>query len=493
MTQICVSLTEPGTDGIIDQMADLADVADLFEIRGDLVRDLDLLTILRAKTRPLLFSCRPVSEGGRWPDSDPSRRLKLLEAAKRGFDFVDVELDSAFLEVMAEKAGNGLIVSRHDLEGTPEDLDELYAKMSETGADFVKIVVTPHSIRDVGRLLEFASRAAASGGPPLIPIALGQLGILTRVVAGRFGAPFTYASAREGAEAAPGQLPAAVMADVYRARRVKRATKLYGVLGGDVGASLSPLLYNRAFEARGLDAVYVPLQAEAVEPFVEALDALGLAGFSVTNPFKTEIVSHLQEVDEPAALCGSVNTVEIHEGVLRGSTTDGVGVVSPLKKRIELKGRSVVIVGAGGAARAAALALLRKGASVTVVARDPDSAAFVAASVQCEAEDLAELGSLSWDVLINATPVGSSRSPDETPVPAGLHRSGTVVLDMVYDPPETRLLREAAEAGCTVIGGIEMLVAQAKAQFETWTGLEAPADVMEAAAREDGATVISDQ
>ena len=482
MTQICVSLTETTTAAVIDRMVDLSGVADLFEIRGDFVSDLDLLTILRARTRPLLFSYRPVSEGGCCLDADPKRRLRLLEAVKRGYDFVDVEFESALFEVMVEKAGNGLIVSRHDLEATPDDLDGLYARMSEKGADVVKIVVTPRSISDVGRLLEFSSRAASGGGPPLIAIALGPLGVVTRILAGRYGAPFTYASPAPGAEAAPGQLPAALMADLYRVRDITPATRVYGVLGADVGGSLSPLLHNRAFQARSVDAVYVPLQAEAVEPFVQSLPALGLSGFSVTSPYKTEILPHLQEVDEAAALCGSVNTVELHEGLLRGSTTDGVGVVTPLKKRLDLKGRSVAIVGAGGAARAAALALHRRGAAVTVLSRDPDKAAFVAASVGCASGDLMELASLTWDVLINATPVGSAAEPDETPVPASVLRPRTVVLDMVYDPPQTRLLREASQAGCTVIGGMEMLLAQAGPQFETWTGLEAPMAAMEAAA-----------
>src|SRR5439155_380394 len=267
------------------------------------------------------------------------------------------------------------------LKGTPEDLDGFYAAMKERGADVVKIAVTPRSIRDVGRLLDFAARAAAGSGPPLVPLALGPLGILTRIAAGRWGAPFTFASAGRGVEAAPGQIPAAEMADLYRARDINPLTKLYGVLGTDVVWSLSPVLHNRAFEARGLDAVYVPLQAESLDGFLAAMPALALSGFSVTRPFKVDIVPHLQEVEEQAA-----------------------------------------------------------------------------------------------------TPVGSVALPDQSPLPAKLHRPNTVVLDMVYEPLDTRLLRDAQQAGCTIVDGLEMLLAQAVAQFETWTGLEAPVDVMKSAA-----------
>jgi 3-dehydroquinate dehydratase/shikimate dehydrogenase len=482
MTRICVSLTEETMAGLIDRMEELSGIADLFEIRADLVLDLDLLTLMRAKTRPLLLTCLTVEEGGRWQDDDPQRRLVLLEGVKRGFDYVDVNFRSKYMDVMMEKSGRGLVVSYHDLEGTPADLDALYTQMAECGADIVKIAVNPRSVADVGRLLSFAQRMAQRGGPPLIALALGPLGVITRVAAGRYGAPFTFASAAEGAEAAPGQLPAALMADLYRVRNVTPATRVYGVLGSDVARSLSPVLHNRAFEARSLDAVYVPLQAEALQPFVQALPSFDLAGFSVTRPYKVEILDHLDAVEEASAVCGSVNTVVVKNGTLQGSTTDGAGVLIPLRKRIEVKGRSVVIVGVGGAARAAALALRRKGARVTLLGRDLDKAGNAAQAAGCAHGALKDIGTYPWDILINATPVGSAANPELTPVPARLHRPGTIAFDMVYDPLATRFLREAQAAGCTIIDGLEMLLAQAIVQFEAWTGTEAPVEAMKSAA-----------
>jgi 3-dehydroquinate dehydratase/shikimate dehydrogenase len=477
-----VSLTEETMAGLMDRMEELAPVADLFEVRADLVLDLDLLTLMRVRSKPLLLTCLPMAEGGRWQDDDPQRRLMLLEAVKRGFDYVDVNFRSKYLDVMMEKSGRGLIVSYHDLDGTPADLDGLYTQMADCGADIVKIAVNPRSVAEVGRLLAFAQRVAQRGGPPLIALAMGPMGIISRVAAGRYGAPFTFASAAEGAEAAPGQLPAALMADLYRVRDVNPATRVYGVLGSDVARSLSPVLHNRAFEARGLDAIYVPLQAEALEPFVHALPALDLAGFSVTRPYKVAMLDYLDAVEEASAVCGSVNTVMVKSGALQGSTTDGAGVLIPLRRRVEVKGRSVVIVGAGGAARAAALALRRKGARVTILGRDLDKAGDAAQAAGCAHGALKDMATYPWDILINATPVGSAANPDATPVPARLHRPGTIVFDMVYDPLATRFLREAQAAGCTIIDGLEMLLAQAIVQFETWTGLEAPVDAMRSAA-----------
>jgi 3-dehydroquinate dehydratase/shikimate dehydrogenase len=481
MTRICVVLYGATTEAILDRMAELAQ-ADLFEVRADLTADLDQLAVLRAKTKPVIFTCRGRSEGGAMDDDDPRRHDALREAVRRGFDYVDVEHSSGFHDVMVAKSGRGLIVSRHDLEGTPDDLPGLYAAMAECGADIVKLVVTPRSVADVGRLLECASAAARGGGPPLVALALGPLGVASRVLAGRSGAPFTFAAAETGAETALGQLPLASLSDLYRVRCVGPGTRVYGVLGSDVARSLSPAIHNRAFAECGIDAVYVPLAAEALPPFLRALPALGLSGFSVTRPYKVEILAHLHEVEEAAALSGSVNTVLVRDGRLQGSTTDGLGVVAPLKRRIALRGVTAVVLGGGGAARAAALALVRKRAQVTVLARDPAQSAAVGRAVGCSFGSLDDLGFQEWDVLVNATPVGSASAPDATPVPAEQLRPGRVVLDMVYDPPETRLLREAREAGCTVIDGREMLVAQAAAQFETWTGLEAPLAVMRAAA-----------
>ena len=485
MTRICVTLAESSNATLIDRMVELAPMADLFEVRGDALDDPDLLTLLRAKTRPLVFSCRLPAQGGLRALPVARRRRLLLEAVKRGYDYVDVEHDSGFTDVMIEKAGRGLIVSHHDFEGLPEDLDRLYVRMTALGADIVKLAVTPHSVADVGRLWAFASSVQRMGGPPLVAIAMGPLGTLTRLLGGRFDAPLTYACPGTGQAVAPGQLPASDLAMLYRVRSISSRTRVYGVLGQDVQGSLSPVLHNNAFAARGLDAVYVPLQAEALDPFMRALPSFELSGFSVTRPYKLEMLARLSEVDEAAAQAGSVNTVTVRpDGTLSGSTSDGLGVVAALRRRVELKGRPVLIVGAGGAARSAALALVRRGARVTVLARRREQAAEVAAAVGCEHGPLAGLPNRGWDVLINATPIGAAPDVDATPVPAALLRAGALVFDMVYTPLETRLLREARAAGCTAIDGLELLVAQAAAQFETWTGLEAPVDLMRDAAYE---------
>lgn len=481
--KLCVSLTEETTAALVARMAELAESADLFEVRADLVRDLDLAAILRARHKPLLFTCRPQSEGGRFPDRDARARHALLsEAIALGFDLVDVEARAGFDDLVASRAGRGLVLSWHDLERTPDDLDAIHQRMAALRPDVVKIAVRARSVGDLGRLLAFAARHAELREPRLVAIAMGPLGTASRVLAGRYGAPFTFASAAAGREAAPGQPDLRTLALEYRARQVGRDTRVFGLLGADVLRSLSPAIQNRGFAEAGIDAVYVPLQAESLEAFMGALPALGLSGWSVTRPYKGEILRQLDSVTPHAAEAGSANTVVVQDGRLVGLSTDGDGVLVPLRQRLDPAGRSVVIVGAGGAARAAAFALVRAGARVSVCARRAEQAAEVAAATGSAAAALGDLAGRPWDVLVNATPVGSGSLPGQSPLPLEALRAGSVVFDMVYEPHETPLLAAARARGCVAIGGIEMLVAQAVGQFEAWTGRAAPVEAMTRAA-----------
>jgi 3-dehydroquinate dehydratase/shikimate dehydrogenase len=327
----------------------------------------------------------------------------------------------------------------------------------------------------------------ATGPVPLIALAMGPLGIATRVLAGRYGAPWTYASVAPGREAAPGQLDARTLCEVYRARAIGPATRVFGVVGSDVSRSLSPALHNRAFAERGLDAVLVPWSVDDLGAFWAALPALDLAGFSVTRPYKADVIPYLRAVDGSARRMASVNTVVRDGDGWCGFSTDGDGLLVPLRARTALRGRRVVVLGAGGAARAAASALVAEGAATTLLARDASRAAEAAAVSGCAHGPLERLADEPYDVLVNATPVGQAPREGETLVPAPLLRAGSVVFDMVTAPRETRLVREARAAGCVAIEGFEMLAAQGVRQFELWTGQDAPRDAMRAAVAEAAA------
>jgi 3-dehydroquinate dehydratase/shikimate dehydrogenase len=354
--------------------------------------------------------------------------------------------------------------------------------MRATGAEFVKLAVHAASLADCLRLL-------AVGGPRAartILVAMGEAGIATRVLAGRFGSCWTYAG-----DSAPGQVGLSRLLGEFRFRAIGPSTAVYGVVGSPLAHSLSPGMHNACFAALGLDAVYLPLCAATVDDVCAFADAIGLRGASVTAPFKVDFAARVDRLEGVAHRLGCLNTIARRHGAWVGINTDVAGFLQPLllavgsnwnRISVALTGRRAAILGAGGAARAAAVALAGAGAEVSVFARNPSRAEAVAALVGGEAHEGLPAAS-SWDLLVNATPVGTFPRVDETPLPTRGLRGG-LVYDLVYNPRDTRLLREAEAAGCKTIGGLEMLVAQAARQAAWWTGLAIPGDVMRRAAVE---------
>jgi len=306
-------------------------------------------------------------------------------------------------------------------------------------------------------------------------VAMGQPGVPSRLLAARFGNRWTYA----GADVAPGQIPAGRLLGEFRFRRIRADAALYGVVGNPIAHSLSPAMHNAGFAALGLNAAYVPLQAADVDDFVAFARAMDLRGASITSPFKVDMLAKVEEVDPIGRRVGAINTLVVRDGRWIGANTDVEGFLTPLVGRMRLKGARVSVLGAGGAARAVAVALAQHGASVTVSARQHDRAAEVAALALGSAGAWPPRAG-SWDVLVNTTSCGSEGRGDD-PM-AGVRLDGEIVFDLVYAPPETPLLARARAEGCLTIGGIEMLIAQAERQFELWTGQRPPAGLFRAAA-----------
>jgi shikimate dehydrogenase len=264
--------------------------------------------------------------------------------------------------------------------------------------------------------------------------------------------------------------------------RITASTALCGVILHPVGHTRSPAMHNAAFAELGLDAVYLAFDVlpETLGAAVSGARALGLRQLAVSLPHKVAVIRHLDDLDETARRIGAVNTVTCHEGRLVGSNTDWLGAVRALERVTPLEGRRAVVIGAGGAARAIVFGLLARGARVTVLNRTEGRARELADALGAhDAGPLERLASLDHDVLVNSTSVGMGG--DVSPVPAGSLRAGSVVMDAVYAPPLTRLLRDAASRDARTVGGKWMLVYQAAEQLELWSGRRAPVDVMAAA------------
>jgi 3-dehydroquinate dehydratase/shikimate dehydrogenase len=385
-----------------------------------------------------------------------------------GAEFVDVEERAPFAdEFLRASGGRGIVLSSHVFGQVPQDLAARYQKMRAAGAEVVKLAVEARSLTDTLPLFELGSAENGSSPSPHVLVAMGEAGVPTRVLGARLRNRWTYA----GNAVAPGQLPPDRLLRDFRIRRVEPDSAIYGVVGRPVMHSLSPVMHNAGFAALGLKAVYVALHAADAEDFVRFAKGIGLRGASITAPFKVALMSAVDDVDPLAGRVGAINTIVVRDRRWIGANTDVEGFLRPLAGRIGLQGVRATVLGAGGAARAVAVALADRRARVTVSARQKDRAVEIAALVGGTVGAFPPTEG-SWDVLVNATTAGSHAQPVNPMEGAAL--DGEIVFDLVYAPAVTPLLAAAERDGCLTIGGLEMLVAQAERQFELWTGQRPP-------------------
>jgi len=469
---LCVSLTSSNLGQLHNDIAKAARDADAIEIRLDyLPVNADLSATIRARPKPIIVTCRRVGDGGRYDGDERVRMHALRKAAELGADFIDIEYDSAaeLIDVPSKR-----IVSYHNFKETPGNLAEVHKACARTAPDIVKLAVMANSQTDNLRVFDLLANAQI----PTAAFCMGELGLISRIIGRKFGSKLTYAAPAKGLEAAPGQLAAGELREVYRYHKIGPATAVYGVIANPVAHSMSPAIHNAAFEATGVDAVYLPFKVDDPVAFVDAFMTIDVQGYSVTIPHKETIMPAMDEIDPTAKAIGAVNTVVNRVGKLHGYNTDCMAAIGELEKVTRLPGKTALMIGAGGAARAIAFGLKRKNVDLTVADIVVEKARKLADEVGCRWTALEDLRSPSADIMINATPAGMHPDVDATAVPKDWLRPQTVVFDVVYNPVETRLLREAREAGCPTVTGFDMFVSQAVAQFEMWTGLHAPVEVM---------------
>jgi 3-dehydroquinate dehydratase/shikimate dehydrogenase len=478
---LCVTATGPTMEDL-RRNRDAASSADLVELRLDLVDRPDVTGALEGRRTPVIVTCRAHWEGGHFSGSEEERRRILDSAIAQGAEYVDVEAAAGFAEdVITSRGGRGVVVSSHVFGDPPSDLVDRYNALRATGAEVAKLAIQVSTLKETLPLFDLAAKNTTGH----VLIAMGNQGLPTRVLAARLRNRWTYV----GDGIAPGQLPASRFIRDFRFRRIAADAALYAVVGNPVIHSRSPVMHNAGFAALGLKAVYLPLEARDVGDFVAFAREMRLGGVSITAPFKIGLMPHVDEIDPLAKQVGAINTITLRDGRWLGANTDVEGFLAPLARRISLEGARVSVIGAGGAARAVAVALASRRAKVTICARKADDARAIADLVGGSAGDFPPRPS-SWDVLVNATPVGSQKTPG-TPM-GNVPLDGAIVFDLVYAPPDTELLRDARAAGCQTIGGIEMLIAQAERQFELWTGQRPPAGLFEAAAGRDEAAALAD-
>jgi 3-dehydroquinate dehydratase / shikimate dehydrogenase len=482
---ICVTIGRGRHRTLLEEWNEAAKAgAELVELRLDCLRsEVNLQRILHERPTPIVLTIRRGIDGGLWRQDEEKRRLLLREGIASGVEYIDLELDVA--KTIPRFGKTKRIVSYHNFKEVPKDLEQIAHQLQEANADIVKFAVLARNVPEASRVLEVASRV----GKPTIGVAMGPLGVFTRILGRKFGAPFTYAMFNPERSFAPGMPLYHELKRDYLYDLMDAKSEVYGVIGDPIEQSLSPAVHNDAFRHMKMNKVYVPFRipAEGLKESLESLQWLDIKGLSVTIPHKETIVPLMRQVDGAVERTGSCNTaVAQADGTWTGYNTDYHAAMSVLEAAYEPTGnensplldKQVVILGAGGVARTIAFGLARRGAAVTIANRDEERAAKVAADVGCRFINWSQRAGTPADILINCTPIGMHPNLDDTPVPPAAFRAGMVAFDTVYHPENTMFLKMARERECRALSGVDMFVRQAAQQFKLFTGKEAPIERM---------------
>ena len=481
---ICVSIARGRHRHMIAEHRHLVQQgASLVELRLDYINgEVNLKRLLADRPSPVVITCRRQRDGGKWPASEEQRLMLLRSAIAEGVEYIDLEDDVASLIPRYGKTKR--IISVHDYRKTPDSLDEMHARLAALDADVVKMAFMANTSHDNLRMLELVRRAQV----PTVGICMGDIGTPTRILAGRFGAPFTFATFHHERTLAPGQLSFQQMTDIYHYNRINAETTVFGVIGDPIAHSLSPIVHNAAFRRMDINAVYVPFRVprEQLAQFLQDAPALGIKGLSVTIPHKETVLKKLDTTDESMKGIGAANTLLFDDGKIIGYNTDYQAGLGSLKQALlehhgrqaSLDNQTALVLGAGGAAKAIAYGLKRLGANVVIAGRTAQRAQQLADALDCKTVDWASRYSFLPDLIVNCTPVGMHPNVDATPYDKHHLRPSMVVFDTVYNPENTLLIKDARSQSCTVVTGVEMFVRQAYLQFKQFTDQEAPADLM---------------
>ena len=480
---ICVTIGRTRHKMMLAEHRNLAERgAELAEIRIDwIARNIDVERLLKDRPTPTIITCRRPADGGRFGGSEDQRLQLIRRAIVAGVEYVDLEEDIAGKVPRYGKTKR--IVSYHNFEKTPDDLEEIAEKLGKLDADIIKLATMANSPSDNVRMLKLVSEARI----PTIGFCMGDYGIVSRVLCGRYGAPFTYATFSKERVMAPGQLAFDEMKKLYRFDDITPETAVFGVLGDPVAHSWSPLLHNAAFKRMGLNAVYLPLRVPPDE-FVDTLKAyefLDIRGYSVTIPHKEAALRFANVVDSASQEIGAANTLfKDPQNRWNCANTDYQAALDSIRMGLQQKGiqslagQRVLLLGAGGVARAIALGAVKEGAAVMLTNRSKDRGSKLAEELNCQFVTWANRGSVAADVIINCTPIGMYPHMDETPYEQYWFRDGMVVFDTIYNPENTLFLKEARQHECVTVSGVEMFTRQAAAQFELFTGQKTSLDDM---------------
>lgn len=480
---ICVSIARGRHRHMIAEHRHLVEQgAKLVELRVDYIRgEVSIKRLIAERPGPVIITCRREQDGGKFAGTEEQRLLLLRTAIAEGVEYVDLEEDIAARIPRYGKTKR--IVSFHDFRKTPDDLEAIHRRLCGLDADIVKLATLANSPLDNLRMLRLVRHSKV----PTVGLCMGEIGTPTRILCGKYGAPFTYATFSSERVLAPGQLSFEQMRDVYRYEQIRADTEVYGVVADPVAHSLSPLIHNAGFRHYNLNKVYLPFRVlrEHLFDFLDHAEELDIRGLSVTIPHKEAVLEKLTHADEAVHGIGAANTILFRDSERLGFNTDYQAAMESLEAAVaadepfgSLEGKTCLLLGAGGVGKAIAYGLVHRGVHVLVADGDEERARELAQKLDCQEVPWDRRQTVSADILVNCTPIGMHPNVDQTPFPKTHLRPSMIVFDAVYNPENTLLVKDARARNCTVITGVDMFVRQACLQFKLFTGQEGPADLM---------------
>jgi len=496
MSKLCLCLTAKTIQRNLEILSKYRKFTDLAELRVDCLDPDERLYIRRFPELaglPVILTIRRDVDGGHFTGGEGAR-VKLLANglayantdSRYNYAYVDIEDDFEVpsLEEAARTFGTKIIRSCHSLNGFIENIPKKMRTMQRSGDEIVKIAVAVKSANDVLQVLKASKKIIAHNK---ILICMGHYGIYSRVLADRFGSYLSYASALSESEVpgAPGQMDICELAELYRVQRITNKTKVYGLIGYPLKASVSPWFFNTIFSLENTDAVYVPFPTDSINDILEITEGLDVKGLSVTVPYKEAIIPKLIKSSEIVQAIGACNTLSRIDEGWYGDNTDCGGFSESLLhfiNRKNLKYLKTTIVGAGGVARSVASEIHRLGGKALILNRTVYKAKNIASKYSFKWGGLdnqgIEMMSKFNDIIIQTSSVGMEGYEASDPLDLYSFTGDEVVMDLIYVPPVTPFLRRAMSAGCKTFNGYDMVIRQACMQYANFTGTEIPQKIL---------------
>ncbi len=467
--KICCSIAPSTMDEAFQKIKQAGKETDLIEVRVDGISDLDISKLLQKPQPKFIITNRRCEEGGKFSGSLKENLKILTDAIRFQAEYVDIELSwgmNTAKNLFTQSNKSKIIVSYHNFEETPSNLLNIYKKMKTTGAHIFKIVTMAKDISDNKKIFDLLTLARKEKRK-LLAFCMGERGQISRILQSKYGGQFMYAPLSINEATAPGQLSVQDLKNTFRVPILNPRTKVFGLIGNPVSQSRGIYFHNSIFAQKNLNAIYVNFLVDDLQLFLESYRNI-TSGFSVTMPFKKEILPLLDKIETDANELHAVNTVIRRQKKLYGTNTDLPAIVMCLKKRTSLRNRRVTVLGTGATARTMAYAAMTNGAKTIIIGRNDNKSRTLANELGCEWAKPNLFSELQTDILMNGTSVGMNT----TDIPFNIQkylRHTMTVFDAVYSPPMTPLLLAAEKSGCTIISGLEFFQTQAKLQSRLFT------------------------